>query len=269
VLSPGPGYNENIDRPATANGPLVGCSNGYAQSNSFAAVSSTDPATPTAGDGTCLLGGGNTASYGSTTVSGITIAAGSSIVNDAKATLKNEGQQVTFGGTVSLTDGSNSSYTGPVYVGDVSDTAQNAVKGGSVDVGAFELVDAAGNPVTVNGGYTGSITLGALSTATDPFYDAYDPTLGGGDAGAVLISPYIKPGTVSNTYYNHYSLLRTLEDIFRVQHHSSGLDGDGHIGYAAQPGLAPFGSDVFTNPRGWNHVPYVARRSSHAKRPRV
>lgn len=268
VLSPGPGYNENIDRPATANGPLVGCSNGYAQSNGYAAVSSTNPATPTAGDGACLLGGGNTASYASTTISGITIAAGSSVVNDAKATLKNEGQQVTFGGTVSLTDGTNSSYTGPVYVGDVSDTAQNAVKGGSVDVGAFELVDAAGDPVTVNGSYTGSITLGALSTATDPFYDADDPTLGGGDAGAVLISPYIKPGTVSNTYYNHYSLLRSLEDIFRVKHHSSGLDGDGHIGYAAQPGLAPFGSDVFTNPRGWNHVPYVERRSSYAKRGR-
>ena len=109
-------------------------------------MSSTNPAIPAAGDGTCLLGGGNTASYGSTTVSGITITAGSSVVNDAKATLKNEGQQVTFGATVSLHDGSNSSYTGPVYVGDVSDTAQNAVKGGSVDVGAFELVDAARQP---------------------------------------------------------------------------------------------------------------------------
>ena len=32
--------------------------------------------------------------------------------------------------------------------------------------------------------------------------------------------------------------------------HSPGLDGDGHIGYAAQPGLAPFGRDVFTKPAG-------------------
>ena len=99
-------------------------------------------------------------------------------------------------------------------MGNVSDTAQNArppahrIRGVAVDSGAFQLVDAAGNPVTVNGGYTGSMTLGALSAATDPYYDAYDPTLGGGDAGAVLISPYIKPGTVSNTDYNHYSLLR-------------------------------------------------------------
>jgi hypothetical protein len=30
----------------------------------------------------------------------------------------------------------------------------------------------------------------------------------------VLISPLIKPGTVSSTFYNHYSTLRTLEDLF-------------------------------------------------------
>ena len=97
--------------------------------------------------------------------------------------------------------------------------------------------------------------------ATDPFYDAFDPTLGGGDAGAVLISPYIKPGTVSNTDYNHYSLLRSLEDIFGVEHSSPGIDGEGHIGFAAQKGLAPFGSDVFTNPVGWNRVPFIGPRS--------
>jgi hypothetical protein len=252
-LSPGPGYNENIDRPATSNGPLVGCSNGTNLGNGYYTYTA-----PSAGG--CVLGGGNTATYGSTTVSGITIAANSSVVPDAKATLKNEGQQVTFGSTVTLTDGSNTNYTGPVYVGDVTDTAQNAVKGGSVDVGAFQLVDSTGNPVTVNGGFTGTITLQPLTTATDPFYDAFDPTTGGGDAGAVLISPYIKPGTVSNTYYNHYSLLRSLEDIFGVKWSSPGLDGDGHIGYAAQPGLAPFGSDVFTNPFGWNHIPYIRPR---------
>jgi hypothetical protein len=98
----------------------------------------------------------------------------------------------------------------------------------------------------------GTITLGAETAADDPQYDAYDPTLGGGDAGALLISPFIKPGTVSNTYYNHYSTLRTLEDIFQVAKASPGLDGEGHIGYAAQPGLAPFGTDVFTgNDNTW------------------
>ena len=58
---------------------------------------------------------------------------------------------------------------------------------------------------------------------------------GGGRIGAVLLSPYIRPGTVSEVPYNHYSLLRTVEDIFDL----------GHLGYAAEPGLRPFGDDVF------------------------
>jgi phosphatidylinositol-3-phosphatase len=59
---------------------------------------------------------------------------------------------------------------------------------------------------------------------------------GGGRIGAVLLSPYIRPGTVSRVPYDHYSLLRSVEDIFDL----------GHLGYAAEPGLQPFGSDVFT-----------------------
>jgi len=60
----------------------------------------------------------------------------------------------------------------------------------------------------------------------------------GGDlVGAVLLSKYIKPGTVSTTPYNHYSTLASIENIF----------GLSHLGYAAASGLATFGSDVFTN----------------------
>jgi phosphatidylinositol-3-phosphatase len=59
---------------------------------------------------------------------------------------------------------------------------------------------------------------------------------GGGKVGAVALSPFIRPGTVSTAPYNHYSLLRTVEDVF-------GLD---HLGFAAEPGLQPLDSDVFT-----------------------
>ena len=78
----------------------------------------------------------------------------------------------------------------------------------------------------------------------------------------MLISPLIKPGTVSSTYYNHYSTLRTMEDLLLTGQTCTnptnadtplaagtvcgGLDGQGHIGYAAQAGLADFGPDVFT-----------------------
>jgi hypothetical protein len=59
---------------------------------------------------------------------------------------------------------------------------------------------------------------------------------GGGRIGAVLLSPFIAPGTVSDVPYNHYSLLRSVEDIFALP----------HLGYAAVTGLRPFGSDVYT-----------------------
>jgi phosphatidylinositol-3-phosphatase len=59
---------------------------------------------------------------------------------------------------------------------------------------------------------------------------------GGGRTGAVLVSRFIKPGTVSTRPYNHYALLRSIEDIF----------GLSHLGYAAQRGLRSFGRDIFT-----------------------
>jgi phosphatidylinositol-3-phosphatase len=77
---------------------------------------------------------------------------------------------------------------------------------------------------------------------------------GGGDTGAVLLSPFIKPGTSTPAPYNHYSMLRSVEDIF----------GLGHLGYAGLSGLAPFGSDVFTRP---NYKPPTV--CTAGKRPRA
>jgi phospholipase C len=59
---------------------------------------------------------------------------------------------------------------------------------------------------------------------------------GGGRVGAVLLSQFIKPGTVSTVPYNHYSTLRYIEDTFGLE----------HLGYAGQSGLKVFGADVFT-----------------------
>jgi N-acetylated-alpha-linked acidic dipeptidase len=61
---------------------------------------------------------------------------------------------------------------------------------------------------------------------------------GGGRVGAVLISPFIRPGTVSLQPYNHYSLLRSVEDFFGLE----------RLGYAAEPDLRSLGADVFTGP---------------------
>lgn len=57
---------------------------------------------------------------------------------------------------------------------------------------------------------------------------------GGGRVGAVVVSPFVAPGTESGAAYDHYSLLRTVEDLF----------GLGHLGYART--ARTFGPDVFT-----------------------
>jgi phosphatidylinositol-3-phosphatase len=64
------------------------------------------------------------------------------------------------------------------------------------------------------------------------------PGPGGGRVGAVLLSPFIKPGTVSTVDYNHYSSLRSIEDLFGLT----------HLGDAAMPRVKSFGPDVYTNP---------------------
>jgi hypothetical protein len=62
---------------------------------------------------------------------------------------------------------------------------------------------------------------------------------GGGQTGAILISPRITPGTVDAVNaFNHYSYLRSMEDLFGIS--SGAADGRGHLGYAAQPGLVTF-----------------------------
>jgi len=61
---------------------------------------------------------------------------------------------------------------------------------------------------------------------------------GGGRTGAVLVSPFIAPGTVSDVPYNHYAMLKSVEEIFHLP----------FLGYAGRAGLAGFGPDVYTKP---------------------
>jgi hypothetical protein len=76
-----------------------------------------------------------------------------------------------------------------------------------------------------------------------------NPATGGGQIGALLLDPrYIEPGSVDDTgQYNHYSALRSYEDLLGITR--GGTDGLGHLGFAAAPGLQPFGRDVFNRPR--------------------
>ncbi len=62
------------------------------------------------------------------------------------------------------------------------------------------------------------------------------PTGGGGRVGLLLISSYVKPGSVDSVdYFNHFSLLATIENIF----------GLGHLGYAGDLSLPVMDAAVF------------------------
>jgi hypothetical protein len=58
--------------------------------------------------------------------------------------------------------------------------------------------------------------------------------MGGGRVGAVVVSPFVAPGSWNNTAYNHYGLLRTIENTF----------GLAPLGYAS--GVRGFGFDVWS-----------------------
>ncbi len=65
------------------------------------------------------------------------------------------------------------------------------------------------------------------------------PGPGGGKVGALVLSPCVKANSTNNVSYNHYSMLRSVEDNFGLP----------HLGYAGQSGLEPFGTKTLNRPR--------------------
>lgn len=207
----------------------------------------------------------------------VSAAAGSATVTDSAINASDTGRQVTDTTDAGFTAPAGGAFVGPVTnTGPVNSSKDNLTtsKTGTA-TGTFTLVDQNGNPITTEP----ALTKLTLTQAADPLLDTKDFTPGGGDVGSVLISPYITPGTSTTVYYNHYSWLRTMEDLFNVSSGTantsnnpsigvpvydpttgtltsqtatvaSGIDGLGHLGYAAQTNLTPFGADVFNNPSG-------------------
>jgi hypothetical protein len=59
---------------------------------------------------------------------------------------------------------------------------------------------------------------------------------GGGTVGALLLSPFIKGAATSQEPYNHFSLLRTIEDLFGLK----------HLGFAGLQRVAAFEPSIFS-----------------------
>jgi phosphatidylinositol-3-phosphatase len=70
----------------------------------------------------------------------------------------------------------------------------------------------------------------------DPSKSAAGAPRGGGAVGALLLSPFVKGGTTSQEEFNHFSLLRTIEDLFSLK----------PLGYAALPAVKSFEPSMFT-----------------------
>jgi hypothetical protein len=93
------------------------------------------------------------------------------------------------------------------------------------------------------------------------------PGRGGGRTGAVVLSPFVRAGSVIQTPFNHFSFLRSVEDLFGLE----------HLGYAARPELAAFGDDVYAGgppklasmrlrPRAFRALPRGARAARYGTR---
>jgi hypothetical protein len=96
------------------------------------------------------------------------------------------------------------------------------------------------NRLLIGGPDTLANIVGAVQLLFEHPRRALSMQPGGGDTGAILLSPFIRPGTVSSVPYNHFSLLRTLQESFGVK----------ATGEAADPKVATIGSDVFDNVPG-------------------
>jgi hypothetical protein len=76
----------------------------------------------------------------------------------------------------------------------------------------------------------GSGTTGASGTTTT------GTPAGGGQVGLLLLSKYVKPGSLNTAgQYNHFSLLASIENLFGLT----------HLGYAGAPGLLAFDQSIY------------------------
>ncbi|HEY4812309.1 MAG TPA: alkaline phosphatase family protein [Solirubrobacteraceae bacterium] len=70
----------------------------------------------------------------------------------------------------------------------------------------------------------------------DPVKTLAGAPRGGGTVGALLLSPYVKGATTSQEQFNHFSLLRTIEDFFSLE----------HLGYAGLSAVKSLEPEMFT-----------------------
>ena len=75
------------------------------------------------------------------------------------------------------------------------------------------------------------------AAAAEPNPKGVRPAGGGGRVGMLLLSPYVLAGSVAEGYFNHFSFLRSVEELFGLT----------PLGYAAEPVVQAFDESVYNN----------------------
>ena len=104
----------------------------------------------------------------------------------------------------------------------------------------------AGSPVAGTTATTTTDTTGTAVTtvsttttaATQPSGGETSPMGGGGRVGLLLISPYVKAGSVNESFFNHFSLLLSIEELFKVK----------RLGYTSNPAMPSFEKPIYNAP---------------------
>ena len=123
--------------------------------------------------------------------------------------------------TSSTTPSTAASSTSPISSGTTSTGSSSTTSTGPTSTSTS----------TTNSGTTTSPTSNGQTT----------PTGGGGQVGLLLISRYVKPGsTDAIDYYNHYSLLASIEALFSLS----------RLGYSNDPSLPVFDAATYNNYKG-------------------
>ncbi len=86
-------------------------------------------------------------------------------------------------------------------------------------------------------GTTGT-TVTTTTTAAQPVGAESSPTGGGGRVGLLLISPYVKAGSTNESFFNHFSLLLSIEELFKVK----------RLGYTTSPSMPSFEKPIYNAP---------------------
>jgi phosphatidylinositol-3-phosphatase len=90
--------------------------------------------------------------------------------------------------------------------------------------------------ITVDEAPTTGEYADSSSCCSQPSFPNLHSSSGGGEVGALLISPFVKGGKINQETYNHFSLLRTIEGFF----------GLSHLGYAGAAGVESFSPSLFS-----------------------